>query len=106
MAAGHLDFPEHFAVGLKPHRVKDRYYYARGPQLVNRAVDISTTIDQKIAAICANRTMVGNMVRELQSELAERNLKPTRYEWNADGKAILEKIQRARAALARQPPVT
>ena len=38
--------------------------------------------------------------------LAERNLKPTRYEWNADGKAILEKIQRARATLARQAPVT
>lgn len=38
--------------------------------------------------------------------LAERNLKPTRYEWNADGKAILEKNQRARATLARQAPVT
>jgi LmbE family N-acetylglucosaminyl deacetylase len=82
MAAGHLDFPEHFAAGLKPHRVKDKYYYARGPQLVNRAVDISTTIDQKIAAICANRTMVGNMVRELQSELADRNLKLPQLEGN------------------------
>ena len=82
MAAGHLDFPEHFAAGLKSHRVKEKYYYARGPQLVNRVVDISTTIDQKIAAICANRTMVGNMVRELQSELAERNLKLPQLEGN------------------------
>lgn len=75
MAAGHLDFPEHFAAGLKPHAVKEKYYYARGPQLVNRVVDISDTIDQKLGAICANRTMLGHMVGELRDELAERNLK-------------------------------
>jgi LmbE family N-acetylglucosaminyl deacetylase len=75
MAGGHLDFPEHFAAGLKPHHVQEKYYYARGPQLVNRVVDISTTIDQKLNAICANRTMVGNMVRELQTDLTQRGLK-------------------------------
>jgi LmbE family N-acetylglucosaminyl deacetylase len=75
MSAGHLDFPEHFAAGLKPHRVREKYYYARGPQLVNRVVDISTTIDQKLNAIGANRTMLGNMVRELQAELLQRGLK-------------------------------
>ncbi len=75
MSAGHLDFPEHFAAGLKPHRVREKYYYARGPQLVNRVVDISTTIDQKLKAIGANRTMIGNMVRELQAELLQRGLK-------------------------------
>ena len=42
MAGGHLDFPEHFAAGLKPHAVSEKYYYARGPQAVNRVVDIST----------------------------------------------------------------
>jgi LmbE family N-acetylglucosaminyl deacetylase len=75
MAAGHLDYPEHFAAGLKPHRVREKYYYARGPQLVNRVVDISTTIDQKLTAICANRTMLGNMVRELRTDLSARRLK-------------------------------
>jgi LmbE family N-acetylglucosaminyl deacetylase len=75
MAGGHLDFPEHFAAGLQPHRVQEKYYYARGPQLVNRVVDISTTIGQKLDAICANRTMVGNMVRELQADLARRGIK-------------------------------
>jgi LmbE family N-acetylglucosaminyl deacetylase len=75
MAGGHLDFPEHFAAGLKPHHVRKKYYYARGPQLVNRVVDISSTIDQKLHAICANRTMAGNMVRELKHELTERKLK-------------------------------
>jgi LmbE family N-acetylglucosaminyl deacetylase len=75
MSAGHLDFPEHFAAGLRPHRVREKYYYARGPQLVNRVVDITTTIDQKLNAICANRTMLENMVREFRDELAERGLK-------------------------------
>ena len=51
-------------------------------------------------------TSVDELVNTIWDYLAERNLKPTRYELNADGKAILEKIQRARAALACQPPVT
>jgi hypothetical protein len=38
--------------------------------------------------------------------LAARNLKPQRYEWRADGKVILEKIRRAREAVARQLQVT
>ncbi|HEX3726801.1 MAG TPA: PIG-L family deacetylase [Pirellulales bacterium] len=101
MAAGHLDFPEHFAAGLKPHRVKEKYYYARGPQVVNRVVDISTTADQKLAAICANRTMVGNMVRELQSELAERGLKLPQLEANANEAIRAYADLRFREAAAR-----
>ena len=31
---------------------------------------------------------------------------PRRYEWKADGKTILEKIERARQALARQEAVS
>jgi len=75
MAAGHLDFPEHFAAGLKPHAVSEKYYYARGPQQVNRVVDISSTIDKKITAICANRTMLMHMLRDFRDRLAARRLK-------------------------------
>jgi LmbE family N-acetylglucosaminyl deacetylase len=75
MAGGHLDFPEHFAAGLKPHSVREKYYYARGPQIVNRVVDISTTIDKKMEAIRANKTMLGNMVGEFRDALAARKLK-------------------------------
>jgi len=45
---------------------------------------------------------VQELADAIAAYLAERNLKPKRYEWRADGKAILEKIQRAREALARQ----
>jgi LmbE family N-acetylglucosaminyl deacetylase len=49
MAAGKLDFPEHFAAGLKPQTVSEKYYFARGPQLVNRVVDITTVLPKKLA---------------------------------------------------------
>jgi LmbE family N-acetylglucosaminyl deacetylase len=85
MAGGHLDFPEHFAAGLKPHVVREKYYYARGPQAVNRVVDISTTIDKKMTAIRANKTMLGNMVREARDQLAARNLKLPELDGDLDG---------------------
>jgi transposase len=48
-------------------------------------------------------------VRELSATiadyLAERNLHPARYVWKASGQSILEKIQRAREALARSSDV-
>ena len=55
MAGGGLDYPEHKDAGNKPHRVRERYYFARGPQLVNRIVDISESIDQKVES---NRVIV------------------------------------------------
>jgi transposase len=45
---------------------------------------------------------VDQLTQAIWNYLAERNLRPTRYEWKADGKVILAKIQRARAALASQ----
>src|SRR5947209_5499183 len=75
MAGGNLDLPEHFAAGLKPHAISEKYYFARGPQMVNRVVDISSTIDKKLACIRSCRTMVNHMVRDLQTSLAERKLK-------------------------------
>jgi LmbE family N-acetylglucosaminyl deacetylase len=74
-ADGRLDYTEHFAAGLKPQRVKEKYYFARGPQVVNRVVDISTTIEQKLAAIRTCKTMIYHMVRRLEADLAQRNLR-------------------------------
>ncbi len=56
MSGGRLDYPEHFDAGLSPHTVSELYYFARGPQLVNRIVDISRHIDTKVAANRANVT--------------------------------------------------
>jgi len=48
---------------------------------------------------------VPELAAEITEFLAQWNLNPTRYQWKADGKVILEKIARARAALAREMSV-
>jgi len=75
MAGGHLDMPEHFAAGLKPHSVTEKYYFARGPQLVNRVVDIGPTFEKKLATLRSCKTMVTHMVRDLNASLSERSLR-------------------------------
>ena len=47
-------------------------------------------------------TSVGDLVADIMSYLAQRNLEPKPYRWKAKGEEILRKIQRAREALAAQ----
>lgn len=54
MAGGAKDYPEHFAAGLKPHAVREKYYFARFDQRVNRVVDIASTVEMKIDANLVN----------------------------------------------------
>jgi LmbE family N-acetylglucosaminyl deacetylase len=75
MAGGLLDFPEQFDAGLRPHSVSEKYYFARGPQQVNRVVDIGPWVPQKIAAIASCETMITHMVKDLGDSLAERGLR-------------------------------
>jgi transposase len=42
---------------------------------------------------------VKELAASIEAYLVERDLNPVRYRWKAEGQAILEKIQRARAAL-------
>ncbi len=77
MAGGSKDYPEHFAAGLRPHSVQEKYYFARGPQLVNRVVDITAHIDRKVAANRVNLAQgpAGNAGARLRRSLAEKGLK-------------------------------
>lgn len=45
---------------------------------------------------------VAELIKAMETYLAERDLNPVRYQWKAEGAAILEKIQRARAALSKE----
>jgi len=56
MARSDWDYPEHFKAGLTAHGPADKYYFARGPQLVNRVVDTTDFIDAKVHANLANVT--------------------------------------------------
>lgn len=77
MAGMDKDYPEHFDAGLKPHSVKERYYYARGPQQVNRVVDITGQIDKKIDAMVANKTQgpAGDAGAVLRKNIAQQKLR-------------------------------
>jgi LmbE family N-acetylglucosaminyl deacetylase len=77
MAGMDLDYPEHFASGLQPHAVQEKYYFARGPQLVNRVVDIGPWIDRKVEANIANKTQgpCGENGARLRAKLASQKLK-------------------------------
>jgi LmbE family N-acetylglucosaminyl deacetylase len=72
MAASEWDYPEHFKAGLKTQTVREKYYFARGPQLVNRVVDIGAQMDAKVEANLANVTQgpAGNLGAELRRRLA------------------------------------
>ena len=50
-------------MGLKPKFVTRKYLVARGPQIVNRAVDISPVVEKKVEAIKFHKTPVDNMLR-------------------------------------------
>ena len=77
MAGMAKDYPEQLEAGLKPHSVMEKYYYARGPQISNRIVDISANIAEKIASIQAIGTQGpgGNNGARLRQRLAERKLR-------------------------------
>src|SRR6267142_2245423 len=50
-------------------------------------------------------TSLPALVAAIWGYLEERNLKPKRYEWRAEGQVILDKLRRARQALASQSTV-
>jgi LmbE family N-acetylglucosaminyl deacetylase len=77
MAGGSKDYPEHFDAGLKPHSVQEKYYFARGPQLLNRVVDIGSYVERKIDVMIANKAQgpAGQRGSQLRQSLAARNLR-------------------------------
>ncbi len=77
MASSRWDYPEHFKAGLTPHGPQDAYYFARGPQIVNRVVDVSDYIDGKVHANLANVTQgpAGNNGAFLKAKLAAQGKK-------------------------------
>jgi LmbE family N-acetylglucosaminyl deacetylase len=76
MAGRAHDFPEHFAAGLEPKTVQDKYYFARRPE-ITRVVDVSRQIAKKIDANRANvaKGPGGRSGSRLRAELAKRNQK-------------------------------
>ncbi len=76
MAGMSTDYPEQLEV-VEPHTVKEMYYFARGPQLVNRVVDIGPYIDKKVESIvtCETQGPGGSHGASLRKKLAEKGQK-------------------------------
>jgi len=74
MAGRAHDYPEQFAAGLKPQAVREKYYYARRPE-INRVVDISGVVDKKVEANRANvaKGPGGHHGSQLRAELAKKS---------------------------------
>jgi LmbE family N-acetylglucosaminyl deacetylase len=71
------DYPEHLDAGLSPHSVTEKYYFARGPQYVNRVVDISNFMDRKIAVNLLNTAQgpAGQQGAQLRRSLTAQGLR-------------------------------
>jgi len=76
MAGMSTDYPEQLEV-VNPHTVTEMYYFARGPQLVNRIVDISEFIDIKVESniVCKTQGPGGNTGANLRKKLADEGKK-------------------------------
>lgn len=74
--AGSSDYPEQLEV-VEPHSIIERYYFARGPQLINRIVDISEFIDKKVEAnmVCKTQGPGGDSGARLRKRLADEGKK-------------------------------
>ncbi|MFC1541756.1 PIG-L deacetylase family protein [Candidatus Latescibacterota bacterium] len=71
------DYPEHMKTGLSSINVNEVYWYGRGPQLVDRVVDISSYIDKKVETNVSNRVWGPSLNRgtRLRERLAKENKK-------------------------------
>lgn len=100
MAGNHLEYVEHFAAGLTPNAVREKYYFSRRRHEVNRAVDIAGTMVAKLDAICACRTQLAHTVSDLRSHLEARGLRVPGLEGDeaAAIRLYAEGVHRERAA--------
>jgi LmbE family N-acetylglucosaminyl deacetylase len=76
MAGRAHDYPEQFAAGLEPYEVKEKYYFARRPE-ITRVVDISRQVEKKIEANLANvaKGPYGHVGSRLRADLAKQGKK-------------------------------
>jgi len=62
--------PEHFEEGLTLHGVYERWYFGRSVVRVTHVFDVSETIETQIEATLQHRTMLANIVRQIELQAA------------------------------------
>lgn len=71
-----LFHPEHFAEGLTPHLVVEKYFYANVPTLANQCIDISEHLSRKVAALAEHRSQMTFLVAGVLFEAEAAGLSP------------------------------
>lgn len=93
-----LHHPEHRADGLAPHGCFERWYFGREVQVVTDVIDISDTLDRKIEAACAHRTMMLNFLNQLRLQARTGGWRVEAIEQalaSGDPSAVLRQLVRA-----------
>jgi LmbE family N-acetylglucosaminyl deacetylase len=65
-----LHHPEHLVDGLVVHGCFERWYFGRRVIEVTDVVDVSATLDRKVAAGCCHQTMMANYFNQLRLQAA------------------------------------
>src|SRR5262249_55565318 len=107
MAAGEKDYPEHFTAGLKPHSVREKYYFARFQQRRNRVGDIRSSVERKVDILLVNKAPgpAGESGDRLKKHLAARGRRLSlvrRDDATANRAYIKEFVLKAEAQFGRK----
>lgn len=65
-----LHYPEQLAERLETHLVAQKYFFAKHPMYANKAVDISDTIEKKIAALLEHESQVAFLFQAWMQQAA------------------------------------
>ncbi len=65
----HLHHPEHFEEGLEPFAVCEHWYFGRELRDADHAEDVSETMERKVEALCAHRTMMQHVMNQYRLQL-------------------------------------
>jgi hypothetical protein len=96
--------PEHLAAGLEPHFVAEKYFYSDDLTKTNRVVDISGTLDKKLAALAAHTSQMIFLVEDVmrQAKVAGLDVRAMLGDALDDPLATIAWAMRSQAAEAGQ----
>lgn len=99
-----LMHPEHAREGLEPHFVTEKYYYAESGRAPDKIIDITSTIERKLAALAEHKSQMEFLVEDVrrQAELAGLDLSAVLGEAAGDPLLAVGWAMRSQAAQVGQ----
>ncbi len=100
-----LMHPEHLEQGFQVHYVAEKYFYAESGGSPNKVVDISATIEKKLAALAEHKTQMDFLVEDVrrQAQLAGLDMEALLGAAAADPMLAVGWAMRSQAAEVGKP---